>query len=629
MTATTATRTLQQALEIYETVATNQILKERAKGIHEALKGLTGEENIAAIATREDKYLRSRYRPASMGTVMSRAGYYKLLEGELKLVEGENAQAVTREKNGKPVTILRHWFFKYCGLSKAEFYPQGEVENEWVDRNASSEVYDKSQVEVEVYPEKQIGKAYNLLQSPNPWEIGAGLIAVSGRRPHEIVARAKFAKIKGEEYRVEFAGQGKKRGEKPVFPISILVPVEEFMKAFRRFKSSPAVKDVISRAKQEAPNDIPEQNRKIDSLSNKKLNRVVKREFKEILPPRIEDEDFTPSEENEADINNTALKAAYLVIATKRDLGEASILRQLVYASQLAGHFIDPKDKDARKRADSELKRHIPATLHYTSYHIKGDVPYFEPPKPSVPVSKLPQTRLTPEDKAQLEEWCELWETPNQAEAMSKVFELARQALTAQSQPQPTEEKETEAVDNTAVKQLEEKLEAYQQQTQQQIQQILEALQGQQQATAEAIAEPTEQPQSEKKQKPAEPAKDWESVSKAELFGEGEEYNTPAKGMGAAEERVRRAIQAIMDWNNQFPAESHQERKWSINIRAVRDLAGVNNQTVKEFIESHPGWVDDHNQKHGIPNQYHNRCHKAESKTSTDLIREEVYPLIC
>jgi hypothetical protein len=620
------TKTLEQALEIYESIASNSDLKVRAQGVFEALQGLSGEENIAKIATAEDEYLRNRYSVNSLGTVMSRANYYKLIERQLKLAEGDNAQQVVREKGGKPHIVLRHWFFKYCGLSKSEFYPASEVPSEWGERNASSEVFERSQVEVEVHPQELIEKAYELLQSSNPWEVGAGLVAVTGRRPYEIVFRGKFTKIEGDEYRVQFKGQSKKRGEEPVFPISVLVPSDVFLKAFNKFRSNPDVKAVLASAKAEAQNDPSQLHRKIDSRSNKKLNRVIKRDFKEILPPRLDDEQFKASEENEADINCTALKAAYLVMATKRDLGEASLLRQLVYASTLAGHFINPEDKDALKRADSELKRHIPATLHYTSYCIKGEVPYFEPVKPSVPSSRLPSCRLHQEDKAQLDEWAKLWGMSNQAEAMSKVFELARQAL-AMPTPQPTETKE-EKMDNTAVEQLEQKLENYQRQTEQKIDQLLQLLQKQQQqAPAIASDQPqTEQPKPEEKQQPKQPSRDWESVPKSELFGEGD--SKPAKGTGATEERIRRAVQAIMDWNNQFPHNQNPERKWSINNRAIRDLASVNGMAVKEWLESHEQLVNDHNLKHGIDDIYHNRCHKAVNKSSADLIREEVYPLI-
>jgi hypothetical protein len=507
--------------------------------------------------------------------------------------------------------------------------------NEWKERNASSKVFERSEIEVEVHPQRLIEKAYELLQSSNPWEVGAGLIAVSGRRPYEIVFRGKFTKIKGDEYHVQFKGQAKKRqGEEPVFPISVLVSSDVFLKAFNKFKSNQEVKEILSSARNEAQDDPSLLHRLIDSRSNKKLNRIVKRDFKEVVPPRLKDENFKESEENEADINCTALKAAYLVMATKRDLGEASLLKQMVYASKLAGHFINPEDKDALKNADSELKRHIPATLHYTSYCVKGDVPFFKPPE-VVPQGKLPVTRLRVEDNQQLDAWCKLWGCSSKVDAMSKIFELARQALAAPIL-QPTEtQQETQLMDNTAVKQLEEKLESYQQQTEQKFNQLLQLLQNQpkQQPIETIAAEETKQEENSQPKQPKQPTRDWEGVSKAELFGEGD--NKPAKGTGATEERIHRAIEAIMAWNDQFPHDQNSERKWSINNRAVRDLAGVNGIAVKEWLESHHQLVSDHNAKHSITDVYHNRCHKAEGlnpdgskRDSGDLIREEVYPLI-
>ncbi|NEP60610.1 MAG: hypothetical protein F6K31_27030 [Symploca sp. SIO2G7] len=610
------TKTLEQALLIYESISNSSDLETRAKGIYDALDGLMGEEHIASIGSAENEYLRGRYSAKSIGTKMSQAGYYKLIR-QITLTDGENAYQETKRDGSK---VLKHYFFRYCGLNAQE----------WDERNASNRVYTRLQQNIEVDPTHQISTGYKLLQSPTPWEIGAGLIAVSGRRPHEIVARAKFTPVEGEEYQVLFEGQGKKRGEKPVFPISLLVPVDEFLKAFKKFRANPELKTILKTARSEASGDIPKQNRVIDKLSNKRLNRVVKAEFEEILPPRNEVEDRL--EDEEADINNTALKSAYLAIATKRDC-EGSPARQMLFASKLAGHFIDvdPDDQNRLKKIDRELQ-HLVTTLGYMSYHIKGEVPFFQPQKTTVPSNQLARTRLLPEDRKQLDEWEELWGMSNQAETMHKVFELARKALTIQSQPTEQKEQETESMDNTAVKQLEEKFVIYQQQTEEKFNQLLQLLQSPQ--TTEVVTTPevsttseVQPPKSERKQTPKPPSRDWASVSKDELFGEGE-YKSPVKGTGATEERVRRAIEAIMAWNDQFPAESNQERKWSINIRAVRDLAGVNNQAVKDFIETHPLLVSDHNIKHGIDSQYHNRCHKAEGKTSTDLIREDVYPLI-
>jgi hypothetical protein len=612
-------KTLEEALEIYEAVAASSDLEVRAKGIYQALEGLMGEENIAAIATRENDYLRGRFSAGSLGTKMSQAGYNKLIK-QIPLVDGENAYQESKKDGSK---ILKHSFFKYCGLSAQE----------WNERNASSRVYERLQKNIEVPPIEQIETAYKLLQSDNPWEIGVGLIAVSGRRPHEIVARGSFTKIEGEVYKVLFKGQGKKRGQEPEFAISLLIPVDFFLKAFKRFRANPDVKAVLNRAKTEGAKDTAKENRIIDKLSNKLLNRVVKAEFALILPSRSDTGDV--SEDDEAAINNTALKSAYLSLATKRDC-EGSPARQMLFAAKLAGHFIDiePNDTEGLKRIDKELQ-HLLTTLGYMSYFVKDEVPFFNPQQDTVSYKNLTSVRLFPTDRQQLDEWQQLWGLTNQADVMTRVLELARQALAT---PQPTKKEETSPVDTTAVKELKAEVEAYQQRTDQKIDQILQLLQNQpsQQATEaietiEAIAKrssealiapekPVEKPQ------PKQPSKDWEMFSKAELFGEGD--LKPAKGTGATEERIRRAIEAMMAWNDQFPHDQNLERKWSINNRAVRDLAGVNGQAVKEWLEAHHQLVSDHNIKHGVTGDYHNRVHKAPGKTTKDLVLEEVYPLI-
>lgn len=614
-------KTLEQALEIYQSVSNKNDLKVRAQGIYKALDGLMGEENIAKIASAEDEFLRSRLIPSSIGTEMSENDYNKLIR-KIPLVDKENAYQYLK-KDGS--TVLKHFFYKYCGLSKEE----------WDSRNSSDRVYNRLKENIQVDPVALIQTAFKLLESKDIWEVGAGLIAASGRRPHEIVARAKFFLIEGEKYKLQFEGQGKKRGENPIFPISVLVPADIFLRVFKRFQSTPEVKSILEKAKIEAPNDIPAQNQIVDKLSNKLLNRAVKRNFKEILPPRSES-GIELSDDNEADINNTALKSAYLAIATKRDC-EGSPARQMLFASKLAGHFIDvdPDDRERVKGIDKELQ-HVITTLAYMSYHIKGEVPCFEPPE-RIPHSKLPVTRLRIEDNQQLDAWCKLWKC-SRVDAMSKIFSLAQQAL-ATPAPQPIETEKEIPVDNTAVKELEQKLETYQRQTEQKIDQLLQLLQNQkqqQQAPTIASDQPqpqTEQPQLEEKSQPKQPTRDWESVSKAELFGK--EGNKPAKGTGATEERIRRAVEAIMLWNNQFPHDQNSERKWSINNRAVRDLAGVNGIAVKEWLENHHQLVSDHNAKHSISDVYHNRCHKAEGlnpdgskRDSGDLIKEEVYPLI-
>jgi hypothetical protein len=105
------------------------------------------------------------------------------------------------------------------------------------------------------------------------------LIAATGRRPHEILARAKFAPIEGEAYQVQFEGQGKKRGDKPVFPITTLYPAEYIIKCLTRLRREASTKALLKEVANEFPNDLAAQNQAIDSRRNGSLNRVVRQYF--------------------------------------------------------------------------------------------------------------------------------------------------------------------------------------------------------------------------------------------------------------------------------------------------------------------------------------------------------------
>jgi hypothetical protein len=92
-----------------------------------------------------------------------------------------------------------------------------------------------------------------LLASDDPHELAVGLIAATGRRPHEIIARAKFATIKDKPYHVEFEGQGKKRGDKPVFEIATLYPANYVIKALARLRKEPSTQSLLEEVAKEFP----------------------------------------------------------------------------------------------------------------------------------------------------------------------------------------------------------------------------------------------------------------------------------------------------------------------------------------------------------------------------------------
>ncbi len=174
--------------QIYEEAKKQSNLKERAKLVVEAIRPLMSEDEIAQIASQEDKYLRNRFSVSSLGSKMSSAGYNKLIKSIL-LVEGKNAQKTTK-LDGRNIRAyeLKHYFFKYCGLSKSKFYPDGKIPDEWEKRNKTTRILEraKNAQSYPLKPDQHIEKTYQLLENPDFAHLGAGLIAASGRRPHEL-----------------------------------------------------------------------------------------------------------------------------------------------------------------------------------------------------------------------------------------------------------------------------------------------------------------------------------------------------------------------------------------------------------------------------------------------------------
>ena len=359
--------TQQEALALYESLEGVTNLDRRAETCYEACRNLYDEFTIALIARAENDFLRSRFKVSTLGTKLSKHGYYKLFRSIL-LKDGLNAYQEEKHDGSK---TLKHLFFKYCGLSASE----------WVERNDTDRVVSRLGNAQTLNPAEVIARAIALIQSDDHWEIAAGLIALTGRRPHEIVARAKFT-VDGE-YRVVFEGQGKKRGEKPVFAISTLAPAELIVATLGHLRNRTEIKSLLKEVRANNPRDLVRQNDEIDRRTNKSINRAVKREFGSVLPTR----------HGEDEGNCKALRASYSAIATRRDIPNGSIGEQMLYAAKLLGHFHSEKALEEQP-ADRDLSR-ILDTIGYTDFRVNGEVPY--PPMPeSIPYKNLPQIRVMP-----------------------------------------------------------------------------------------------------------------------------------------------------------------------------------------------------------------------------------------
>ena len=552
-----------ESQQIYEKAKKLTNLTERAKLVVDAIRPLMSEEEIAQIASQEDEYLRNRYSVSSLGSKMSSAGYNKLIKSIL-LVEGKNAQKTTKlDANGNVRAYeLKHYFFKYCGLSKSKFYPDGKIPDEWEKRNQSTRILEraKNPQSYELKPTQHIEKTYQLLENPDFAHLGAGLIAASGRRPHELF-RGQFSPIEGEKWAVMFSGQGKKREntQTPPFVIATLVEAKYFLKKCQQFKQNQEYQK-IWQSIQNKYSDKGEQNRSIDRRTNKRYNRVIDKHFQSILTPR-------PNEHGENNLNSaTDLRSAYLCLAVARDI-QGSMTAQIIAAAKLAGHLIEGENGQAL--TDADLSK-LTYSIGYGAYHVPDGikVPLIEPPSSS---------EIQPDSS------------------------------------QPKQQKQTE------IEQLKQQLESYQKSTQEKINQLEQELNQlkeklQQQETKVTHISPKTQ------------TRDWENISKDELFGLGE-HEHPARGRGSAEERIRRSVEAVMKWNNQFSTEENKEKKVIPNTQLIRSISGSNAQLIRKWFDAHNHYILEHINNHdltkdGQPDNYHNRRHKPEPHKNPEMLME-------
>jgi hypothetical protein len=87
---------------------------------------------------------------------------------------------------------------------------------------------------------------------------------------------------------------------------------------------------------------------------------------------------------------------------------------------------------------------------------------------------------------------------------------------------------------------------------------------------------------------------------------------------GSAEEKLRRAFQAIVS-HNEAPERSHSEQ-WAINQNALAELTGCNRPAIKQFLKQCGDEIDAHHQQHNLLPR-HNYTHGKNGIKITDVIR--------
>jgi hypothetical protein len=555
----------------------SKAVQEKVNELFEATKDLKTFEEMQPYCDDFNNWLKesTTYSQKSLGTVLSRAGLYKKFKS-LPLEQEVNAVPVPKlDKDGNQVaTELKHYVLTQCGLTKVD----------WTDRNTTTRATDRLSNGNEIDPEQYLEVVGKLLTSDDPHELAVGLVASTGRRPHEILARAKFTAVDGKEYQVSFEGQGKKRGDKPVFQIATLYKGDYIIKLHNQLLKEPSTKALLKEVKTEFPNDIAAQNRAIDSRRNGSLNRVVRAYFGD----KDDSIPVLPIRHGEEQDNCKALRAAYAALATDRDCPK-SIGEKMLHAARLLGHYV------GENPTDSSLRQTV-TTLGYLDYYTTKPVPF-----PSISVEdKEPKTnvRVFTSDLKAIKELQEKWELPNQQVTVKNLIELAQKAkqleeklLDAQSQleefkNQKVEETDTETMENiesTISRILDEKLS-----------QLLPQLQK---------GESTSTNSKTTKSKPKEDDTDWESMSSEAL--------KESKTRGAAEEKLRRSYLAITNHNDHKARDNNGQpdinQMWVINNQALRQLSGCNGMLVKDWMVRHQTAINDHNSKYGGLGTYHNK----------------------
>ena len=603
----------------------SKALQKKIDELFEATKDLRSLDEIKQHCDQFNEWISQQksYTEKSLGTLFSRYGLYSKFHA-IPLEQGKNAESIPKhDSEGKVKGCeLKHYVPLLCGLNPGQ----------WQNRNQSSRAIDRLENSTEIEPVSYIDVTGHLLASDDPHELAVGIIAATGRRPHEVIARAKFSPVEGKAYHVMFTGQGKKRGETPVFEIATLYPADYVIKALAKLRREPGTKSLLKEVATEFPKSVTRQNVEIDKRRNQSLNRVVRAYFGD----KGQDNPVLKFRHGEKQDNNKALRAAYAVLATERDC-QGSFGAKILHASRLLGHF-------TKQIKDDRDLGHIATTAGYSDYFTSQPVPFPTLPKKE----KTHSIRVNESDLEAIKKLQESWKLPNQQSAITKLIERQAQTVELGKQLQEYQTKNNQLAKEKRemteqLQELQEKVNQLEQekaqmsQVQPQTQQAdTETLEAKIERLIEeklskvlsglAVQQPTTQA-TESQPVTKAPVKepeviDWSGMSNADLWS--------TKIKGASEEKIRRSFNAITLYNDTIA--TGDDDRLAVTNQALRELSGVNGLLVGDWLKAHADEVISHNSKYGMQNSkdpqrldtYYNKRHGSEKITKIlTLVNEQ------
>lgn len=333
---------------------------------YDRIKDLRIVAEIQTVCDDLKKFLFGEAILADRTRLNKLAPYNKLINTipHEELLEGQNAYIQVRADGS---FWKRHIHFKLMGIADINFNGKDGINTK---KTVLKRLGNRQLLPVQEY----LDATTQLLQSNDPHELAVGLIAASGRRPIEILARGSFtletelpAYLK-PDYFVRFRGQAKKRDyadeERSEYRIGVLVAAKSFLQAFEKFRAMPESIEILEFLK--THEGTPEEaNAMVEDRRGNSLRRVVQCSFKGVAKRNAD-----------LELNVKALRAMYVALITERDCPKQ--INNLLWASQSIGHFIDSSDAN-----DRDLIALL-TTLGYSDFYTDKEVPF------------LPELTITP-----------------------------------------------------------------------------------------------------------------------------------------------------------------------------------------------------------------------------------------
>ncbi|MEM7769238.1 MAG: protelomerase family protein [Cyanobacteria bacterium P01_A01_bin.37] len=185
------------------------------------------------------------------------------------MVAGEGIELT--KKTGYPQQTQNGLVYQHLALTWMNY---GAEFHEARQKTTKSKTKEQRRNRIAFEPWPLVEAANAALTSTDYRESAAGIIAVTGRRPTEILKSGDFDIV--SKYKVEFTGQLKAKGKTEGYPIYSLVPANLLIDAFTTLRRDADVKELQKL-----------ENTKVDSQRNSTLNRAIGRVFGEVLQPPV------------------------------------------------------------------------------------------------------------------------------------------------------------------------------------------------------------------------------------------------------------------------------------------------------------------------------------------------------